>query len=78
MAGDGDQEMDLEVIDDEDKNLSNHSFKQWLANLNAQNSMLHVCLKLAEFVENGQESDDDFEDCEAENDEGQVIDLDQF
>jgi hypothetical protein len=44
--------MELEVIADDDKNMQNHSFKQWLANLNAQNSMLHIVLKLADFIDN--------------------------
>jgi len=44
--------MDLEVIADDDKNMQNHSFKQWLANLNAQNSMLKIVLKLADFIDN--------------------------
>jgi len=75
MAED-DQEMDVDIIADEDKNMQNHSFKQWLANLHAQNSMLHIVLKLADFIENSQDSDEEFEDCTAEQDEGTVIDLD--
>jgi len=68
--------MDLEVIADDDKNMQNHSFKQWFANLNAQNSMLYIVLKLADFIDNSQDSDEDFEDCTADQDEGTVIDLD--
>lgn len=30
----------------------------------AQNSMMHLILKLAEFVDGAQDSDEEFEDCE--------------
>lgn len=78
---DGAPEVDIDPIADEDEHVKNPSFRQWLANMSAQNNMLHLILKIAEFV-NGTgdpDSDEEFEDCELDQDEsGQVIDLDAF
>lgn len=69
------QEVDVEVIDD-NQALNEPTFKQWLANMVAQNNMMHVILKIADFVDSA-DSDEEFEDYEGEHD-SDVIDLDRF
>ena len=40
--------------------------------------MLHILLKLADFVETQEDSDEEFEDCMDAIDNDEVIDLDNF
>ena len=69
-----DEEVEVETIAD-DAHLWSPSFKQWLTNMSAQNSMLQIVLKLAETVDHT-DGDDEFEDCDFEGDTDRVIDLD--
>lgn len=71
-----DDEVEIEAIADDDPKAQTTSFKQWLANMSAQNSMLQIVVKLAEMVDGAQSDDDEFEDVEIEGETDRVIDLD--
>lgn len=56
------------ALEQDDVHSKNPSFKMWLANMAAQNNMLHLILKIAEFINTSgdPDSDEEFEDCEAD------------
>jgi hypothetical protein len=72
-----DEEVEVEAIAD-DTHLTTSTFKQWMANMSAQNGMLSLVVKLADVVDGDGSDDDEFEDCEIDGETDRVIDLDQF
>lgn len=67
MVDDEGEEINLDVIDDEDKNAQNPNFKKWLATVYAQNNMLSIILKLSDFVDTQDKHESENEDAEFED-----------
>ena len=67
MVDDEGEEINLDVIDDDDKNAQNPNFKKWLATVYAQNNMLNIILKLSDFVDTQDKQESENEDAEFED-----------